>query len=173
MPSPARTPAQYLASLPADSRAAVSKLRKAIRDNLDAGYEEGIQYGMLGYYVPHRVYPAGYHADPKQPLPYISVAAKKNGISLYMTALYFSSATDPASVRWFQDAWKRTGKRLDMGKACVRIKSIDDVPLDVVGEAVRRLPAKKFIGYYEKAVAGRAKPAKKTKTKAAKSTRSG
>ncbi len=144
MPSKPSTVAEYLEQLPPDRRAAVDAVRKAIRENLDKGYEEGIQYGMLGYYVPHRVFPDGYHCDPKQPLPFMSVASTKGHIGLHMFCIYGN--TGPQD--WFRDAWKKAGKKLDMGAACVRVKKLEDIALDVVGEAVRRLPTAKYVAHY-------------------------
>mgnify|MGYP002623941435 CR=1 FL=1 len=143
--SPAKTVAEYLRSLPADRREAVEAVREVILENLDAGFEEGIGYGMLSYHVPHSVYPAGYHCDPKQPLPYAALASQKNYLSLYMMGIY----TEPDDAKWFEQAWRASGKRLDMGKCCVRFKRLDDVPLDVVAEAFRRMPARRYIACYE------------------------
>src|SRR5690242_19020399 len=109
---------EYLASLPADRRADVEAVRRVILENLDKDYEEGIQYGMIGYYVPHRVHPAGYHCDPKQPLPFAGVASQKNHMSIHLMAVYGS----PEQEKLFKDAWAKTGKKLDMGKACIRFK---------------------------------------------------
>ena len=103
---------------------------------------------MIGYYVPHRVFPAGYHCDPKQGLPFAALASQKNYMSVYLMGLY--TGGDSSLVRWFQDAWARAGKKLDMGKACTRFKKIDDLALDVLGEAIRRMPAKAYIAAYEK-----------------------
>ena len=144
MASKPTTVAEYLEQLPPDRRAAIDAVRKVIRENLDKDYEEGIQYGMLGYYVPHRVFPDGYHCDPKQPLPFMSVASTKGHIGLHMFCIY----GDAGLQEWFRDAWKKAGKKLDMGAACVRVKKLEDIALDVVGEAVRRLPTAKFIGHY-------------------------
>jgi hypothetical protein len=144
MQSRATTVADYLAELPADRRAAISAVRKVLLDNLDPVYEEGMQYGMIGYYVPHRVFPAGYHCDPKQPLPFAALASQKNYMSLYLMCEY-----DPELNRWFQAAWAKTGKKLDMGKSCIRFKKLDDLALDVIAEAVRRQPAQKWMAYYE------------------------
>ena len=174
MQSPAKTVDAYLASLPADRRSAISAVRDVIRANLDAGYEEGIQYGMIGYYVPHRIFPAGYHTDPKQPLPFAALASQKNHMSLYLMGVYCGCAEGPggetADAKWFRAAWARTGKKLDMGKACVRFKKIEGVALDVVGEAIKRIPAKAYIARYEavrseggKNKAEKAKPAKGAK----------
>lgn len=144
MPSKAATVAEYLEQLPPDRRAAIDAVRKVIRENLDKDYEEGIQYGMIGYYVPHRVFPDGYHCDPKQPLPFMSVASTKGHIGLHMFCIY----GDMGMQEWFRDAWKKAGKKLDMGAACVRVKKLEDIALDVVGEAVRRLPTAKFVQHY-------------------------
>jgi hypothetical protein len=165
MQSRAKTVAEYLAELPADRRGAISAVRRVILDNLDAEYEEGMQYGMIGYYVPHRVYPAGYHCDPRQPLPFAGLASQKNHIALYAMCLYAPSEHQ----KWFQEAWKKTGKKLDMGKACIRFKKLEDLALDVIGEAVRRVPARKYIAMCE---AARGATAKATGAKAPKAARS-
>jgi hypothetical protein len=166
MQSKALTVKEYLASLPADRRAAITAVRDVIRKNLDDAYEEGMQYGMIGWYVPHRVYPAGYHANPKQPLPFAALASQKNHMALYLMAVY----GDESVASWFRDAWKRAGKKLDMGKACVRFANLDDVALDVIGDAVRRIPAKKYIARYEATLAGsRSRAAKTTRVASARS----
>jgi uncharacterized protein YdhG (YjbR/CyaY superfamily) len=157
----AATVAAYLAALPEDRRAALEAVRQTIRQNLDAGYEEGIQYGMIGYYVPRSVYPAGYHVDPRQPLPFAALAAQKSHMALYLMCVY----GDPVQDKWFRKAWAKTGKKLDMGKSCVRFKSLDDLPLEVVGELVRRVPAKAYVRSVEAALA---KLGKAPKKKAAK-----
>ena len=157
MKSPATTVTSYLAALPADRRAAISALRDVIRANLDAGYEEGMQYGMIGYYVPHRLFPAGYHTDPKQPLPFAALASQKNHMALYLMGVYCGCTAGPGGetrdTLWFREAWARTGKKLDMGKACVRFKKLENVALDVVGEAIRRIPAKTYIKRYQEVLA--------------------
>ena len=154
MQSKATTVAAYLDSLPADRRAALESVRKVIKKHLDPKIEEGMQYGMIGYYVPHSVFPAGYHCDPKQPLPYAGIASQKNHMSVYLMGLYIGEdGSESELTRWFQDAWTKAGKKLDMGKACVRFKKIEDVPLDVLGEAIRRVPAKAYIANYEAVLA--------------------
>lgn len=153
MQSKAATVNEYLASLPADRRAALEAVRKVIRANLD-GYEEGMQYGMIGYYVPHSTFPAGYHCDPKQPLPFGGLASQKSHMSLYLMGLYMTGENGEL-VRWFQDAWKKSGKKLDMGKACIRFKKLDDLALDVLAEAIRRMPAKKYVAVYSAVLASR------------------
>ena len=122
--SQAKTVKAYLAELPVDRRQIISAVRQVILDNIDSGFEEGMQYGMIGYYVPHSLYPAGYHCDPKQPLPFACLASQKNYCSLYMMALYTG---DTPLSQWFLDAWKKSGKKLDMGKSCLRFKKLDDL----------------------------------------------
>jgi len=157
MQSKATTVEQYLASLPEDRRQAIETVRKVILENLD-GYEEGMQYGMIGYYVPHSLYPAGYHCDPSQPLCFAGLASQKNHMSLYLMCLY--GATD--QLDWFRREWAKSGKKLDMGKACIRFRRLDDLALEVIGEAVKRVPAKKYIEHCERALQARNKrPAKK------------
>jgi len=154
MQSKAATVSDYLASLPPDRRTAIEAVREVILANLDSDYEEGMQYGMIGYYVPHRIYPAGYHADPKLGLPFAGLASQKNYMSVYLMGLYcgcVDGVSDNELILWFREAWAKSGKKLDMGKACIRFKKVDDLALDVLGEAIRRLPAKKYIEVYEKA----------------------
>jgi uncharacterized protein YdhG (YjbR/CyaY superfamily) len=144
MKSAATTVREYLAKLPADRRAALEAVREVILKNLDRDYEEGIQYGMIGYYVPHSVFPAGYHCDPKQPLPFIGLASQKNHLSLYFTAIYGQGDQEQK----FRERWARTGKKLDMGKSCIRFKKAEDLALDVIGQTIKGLPAKKYIQTY-------------------------
>ncbi len=145
----------YLAALPEDRRAALSAVREVILRNLDQDYEEGITYGMIGYYVPRRVYPAGYHCNPKQPLPFANLGSQKNYMSLHLMCMYGGGEEGDAATslaRWFREAWAKTGKKLDMGKACIRFKKADDLALDVIGEAIRRVPAKAYIEFCESSI---------------------
>jgi hypothetical protein len=162
MQSKATTVAQYLAELPEERRRALEAVRRVILENLDKDYEEGMQYGMIGYYVPHRVYPAGYHCDPRQPLPFAGLASQKNHMALYLMCVY----GDGAQAAWFRQAWAGSGKKLDMGKSCVRFKKLEDLALDVVGEAVRRVPARKYIQQIEELTQARTPRASKAKTPA-------
>ena len=123
-------------------------MRDVILKNLPKGYEEGMQYGMIGYYVPHSIYPAGYHCDPRQPLPFACLASQKNYMSLYMMCVY----GDGEDATRFREAWAKTGKKLDMGKSCIRFKKLDDLPLEVIGQAIKRMPVKKYIAWYEQAM---------------------
>jgi hypothetical protein len=146
MQSKAATVDEYLAELPEDRREAIEAIRKVILKNLPKGYEEGVLYGMIGCYVPHSIYPDGYHCTPTDSLPFANLASQKNHMSFYGMGIY----VDEAQARWFVDEWKKTGKKLDMGKSCVRFKKLDDVPLEVVGKAIKRMPVKKYIELYEK-----------------------
>jgi hypothetical protein len=147
MQSQATTVKQYLAELPAERRAAIEAVRAVILKNLGEGYEEGMQYGMIGYYVPHSVYPAGYHCDPRQPAGFACLASQKNYMSLHLGCVY----GDSELARWFRSAWANTGKKLDMGQACVRFKRVEDLALDVIGEAIRRMPVEACIAMHEAA----------------------
>jgi hypothetical protein len=123
-----------------------------------------MQYGLIGYVVPHRVYPAGYHCDPRQPVPFAGLAAQKNGYSFYLMCLYGGGEHE----RWFRETWARTGKKLDMGKCCVRFKKLADLPLDVVGQAVRRVPARTYLAHYESSIRSAGKGPSAEKSAAAK-----
>lgn len=164
MQSKAATVAEYLDSLPEDRRSVIEAVRKVILANLDKDFEEGMTYGMIGYYVPHRIYPAGYHCDPKQPVPYINLASQKNHLALYIMGLYI----DAEHAKWFVEAWEKTGKKLDKGKACIRFKKLEDLALDVIAQTVKRTPAKKYLAQYERGLTARQPAAKK----AAKKTKS-
>ena len=150
------TPKEYLDSLPEDRRKALRKVRAAVNKGLPKGYKEGIQYGMIGWFVPHRVYPDGYHCDPKQPVPFAGMASQKNYMSLYLMCIY----SDDKQRTWFEKEWAKTGKKLSMGKSCVRFKKVEDIPLDLITRAVARVPVEKFIAEYEKLI-----PASKRKKK--------
>lgn len=156
MQSKAQTVKDYLAELPLDRREAIQAVRKVILKNLDKGYKEGMQYGMIGYFVPHEVYSPGYHCDPKQPLPFAGLASQKNHMSVYLMCLYENSKREV----WFRKEWAKTGKKLDMGKACIRFKKVEDLPLEVLGQAIARVPVKDFIAFYESAIKDRSKKKK-------------
>lgn len=145
MQSKATAVTEYLNELPDDRRAAITKVRQVIRKNLPKGIAEGMQYGMIGYFVPHKIYPAGYHCDPKQPLPFAGLASQKGHMSLYLCTLY----QNPELEAWFKAKFAEAGKKLDMGKGCVRFKKLEDLPLDVVGEAVGRMTVDEVVANYE------------------------
>jgi hypothetical protein len=146
----ATTVEQYLASLPADRRAALEQVRRTVNANLPAGYEEGIEFGMICWYVPLSRYPDTYN---KRPLGIAALASQKQYMALYLNGVY----GDPKLASWFAKAFAAAGKKLDMGKSCVRFKSIDALPLDVIGETIAKVPVDTYIAGYEKA---RGKPAK-------------
>lgn len=161
MKSSATTVKDYLASLPADRRAGIEAVRKVILKNLDKDYDEGMLYGMIGYAVPHRVWPLGYHCDPKKPLMMAALSSQKNVLTVYLMSVY----NDKAERAWFQGAWAKTGKKLNMGGCCIRFKTVEDAALDVIGEAIRRTPAKAYVENYVKILAstGRGPDGKKLK----------
>jgi len=143
-----KTPKEYLESLPEDRRKAIREVRAAVNKGLPKGYKEGIQYGFIGWFVPHSLYPDGYHCAPEQPVPFAGLASQKNYMSLYLMCIY----GDQRQRTWFEKEWKKTGKKLSMGKACVRFKNVDDVPLDLITKAVGRVPVKKFLAHYESVI---------------------
>jgi hypothetical protein len=165
MKSKATTVKAYLASLPADRRAGIEAVRTVIRRNLDKHYEESMLYGMIGYAVPHRVWPLGYHCDPSKPLMMAALSSQKNKLTVYLMSVY----SDKKERAWFQKAWAKTGKKLDMGGCCVRFTKVEDAALDVIGEAIRRTPAKAYVENYVKLLAstGRGPDGKKIKPGAA------
>ena len=140
--STAATVEEYLAELPADRRAAIAAVRQAILDHLPEGYEETMQYGMIGYVIPLETYPKTYNG---QPLEYIALASQKNYMSLYLMNIY----GDPETEQWFVEQYKASGKKLNMGKSCVRFKRVEDFPMDLVGQAIARTPMAEFIQRYE------------------------
>jgi hypothetical protein len=162
MQSKATTVEQYLAELPKDRREAIQAVREVILRNLPKGYEEGMQYGMIGYYVPHSLYPPGYHCDPKQPLPYAHLASQKNYMSIYLMCVYAGGEQQA----WFREEWQKTGKKLDMGKSCVRFRKLEDLPLPLIGKAIKRASVKKFITFYEDII--QTQGSKRAKKKVAK-----
>lgn len=162
MQSQSKTVTEYLRELSEDRRAAISAVRQTILENLQPGFEEGMQYGMIGYYVPHSIYPKGYHCDPKQPLPFTCLASQKNYMSLYLLSSYAGAGEE----QWLRDQFAKAGKKLDMGKSCVRFKKLEDLPLAVVGEAIRRVTLAGYIADYE-AARDAPRPAKKAAAKKA------
>jgi len=148
MQSSATTPKEYIESLPEERKEVIAKLRKAILKNLPKGFEEQMSYGMLGYVVPHKLYPEGYHCDPKLPLPFINLASQKNHIAFYHMGLYSGLYMD-----WFVAEWpKHSKKKLDMGKSCIRFKKPEDVTVELLGELCAKITPKEWIATYEKNV---------------------
>ena len=145
MTSNAKTVEEYLRGLPEDRRAAISTVREVILANLPKGYAERMQYGMISYVVPHSIYPAGYHCKPTDPLPYAMLGSQKNHMAIYLMCVYGDAKTE----QWFRKAYQASGKKLDMGKSCVRFKKIEDLPLKVIGQVVARVPVKNYIARVE------------------------
>jgi hypothetical protein len=146
--SDATTVEAYLAELPDDKRAVITGVRAAILEHLPTGFVEGMQYGMISYYIPLERYPETYN---DQPLTLAALASQKRYTSLYLMGIY----ANEDDAWWFREKWTLSGKRLDMGKSCVRFRKLDDVPLDVVGEAIARTSAEDFIADYERSRAAK------------------
>ena len=142
--SKAETVEQYLQELPEERRAVVSAVRDLVLRNLPAGYREGMSFGMIGWYVPLEDYPDTYN---RQPLAFAALAAQKNYYALYLNCVY----QDPVRDGWLREEFARAGKKLDMGKSCIRFKKLDDLPLDVIGQAIAGTPPAEFIAQYERA----------------------
>ena len=142
MRSEALTVEQYLAELPPDRRQAISAVRGAILGHLPAGYHETMQSGMIAYVVPLEMYPDTYNLEPLQ---YVALASQKRYMSLYLMNIY----GDEEAERWFTEQYRASGKKLDMGKSCVHFKSLDDLPIDVIGQVVARTAVDEFIERYE------------------------
>ena len=153
------TVAEYLASLPPDRRKTISAVRALIRKHLPRGYEEGMQYGMIGYYVPLAQKPDTYNG---QPITLAALAAQKSYTSLYLMNVY----SEPDALRWFREAFRKAGKKLDMGKSCVRFKTLDDLPLDVIGRAIARTSVQDLVAQHDAAHRGRQRRQPTTKAKA-------
>lgn len=147
MRSEATTPDKYFDTLPEDRKAAMNELRKVIKKNLPKGFSESMGYGMVGYGVPHSLYPAGYHCDPKQPLPFLGLASQKNFIAVYHMGIY----ADPKLLKWFTDEYPKHSKtKLDMGKSCIRFKKPDQIPFKLIGELASKMTPQDWIKLYEK-----------------------
>jgi hypothetical protein len=145
MKSAATSVKDYLNELPDDRKEAISAVRRVILKNLPRGYEEVMQYGMISYVVPHSIYPAGYHCKPGEPLPYALLASQKNHMAIYLCHVYGHKETET----WFRKAYLASGKKLDMGKSCVRFKKLDQLPLDIIGQVIARTPVNKYIAAVE------------------------
>lgn len=147
MQSKAKTVQEYLSELPEDRRAAIEAVRATILEHLPDGYEETMQYGMITYVVPLSLYPAGYLGKKDVPLPYAALASQKNYMAVYLLGVYPNAAMHD----WFVSEYKKTGKKLDMGKSCVRFKTLQDLPVELIGEAVAKTSAEDYISAYEQA----------------------
>ncbi|PKL90357.1 MAG: hypothetical protein CVV23_00450 [Ignavibacteriae bacterium HGW-Ignavibacteriae-2] len=147
MISNAATPEEYINSLPVERKQVVIKLRETVLKNLPEGFAEEINYGMLGYVVPHSIYPEGYHCNPKLPLPFMNIASQKNFIAVYHMGIY----SDKKLLEWFTADYKKISKtKLDMGKSCIRFKKIDQIPFELIGELCTKISPQQWIAVYEK-----------------------
>ncbi len=148
MQSKATTVEEYISELPEERKKAISDLRKVIKKNLPKGFKEEMSYGMIGYVVPHSKYPAGYHCNPKLPLPFLNIASQKNFIAVYHMGLY----ANPTLYKWFTEAHaKATTKKLDIGKSCMRYKKAEDIPYELLGELASKITPDEWIALYENA----------------------
>ncbi len=142
----ANSPEDYISQAPKKRKNALKKLRDIIKSNLPKGFNEGIQYGMVGYFVPHSIYPDGYHCNPKEPLPFMSFASQKNSVNLYHSGIY----AIPKIYDWFVSEYpKHCSKKLDMGKSCIRFKKMDDIPYNLIGELCQKITVNEWIDIYE------------------------
>lgn len=145
----ANTPEDYINQVPEERREALTKLRQVINKNLPEGFEEGIIYNMIGYFVPHSVYPDGYHCDPKIPLPFMSFASQKNSVNLYHSGIYAKKELHD----WFvQEYPKHSSRKLDMGKSCIRFKKMDAIPFELIGQLTQKMSCEEWIEIYESAI---------------------
>ncbi len=142
----------YIEVLPPDRKEVITKLRKIIQENLPEGFEENFSYGMIGYVIPLSLYPLGYHAKKGEPLPFLSVASQKNYIALYHMGLYANNEIE----EWFRTEYaKRVSSKLDMGKSCIRFKSLQHIPYDLIAELCSKITVQEYIAAYEKALMNR------------------
>lgn len=145
----ANSPEDYIAQLPIERQAVVSQLRKIILKNLPKGFEEQMNYGMLGYVVPHSIYPSGYHCNPKLPLPFMNLASQKHYIAVYHMGIYSKKEL----LNWFKEEYsKKADTKLDMGKSCIRFKKIDAIPYGLIGELCQKITVDQWINFYENAI---------------------
>ena len=140
-------PKDYVATLPSERKPIIEKLRKVIKANLSGKFEECINYNMLGYVIPHSVYPNGYHCNTKLPLPFINLASQKNFIALYHMGMYANKDI----YEWFMSDYPKHARyKLDMGKSCIRFKKMDDIPYDLIAELIKKMSTQDWIDLYEK-----------------------
>ena len=149
MNSKAQSVEAYLEEIPEKRKEAFIKLREVINSNLPEGFEETMSYGMIGYIVPHKLYPAGYHCNPKLPLPFVNLANQKNYIALYHLGIYANEEL----LNWFTTEYSKfSTTKLDMGKSCIRFKKIDKIPYELIGKLIAKVSAQEWISTYEKSI---------------------
>lgn len=145
----AKSVTEYLEQIPENRKPIIEKIRVKINDNLPKGFEEGMNYKMIGYYVPHSIYPDGYHCDPKLPLPFMNIASQKNSINLYHMRIYANKEL----LDWFVREYPKHCKtKLDMGKSCIRFKKINQIPYDLIGELASKMTSEEWISIYESSI---------------------
>lgn len=150
----AENPEEYINHLAEDRKIVMERLRKVIKENLSKGFEEITSYGMISYVVPHSIYPSGYHVNPKEPLPFISIASQKNYIALYHMGIY----SNPEILAWFQEEYKKhVSTKLDMGKSCIRFKNIDKIPYELIGQLCRKITLEDHLHNYNESIKKRKK----------------
>ncbi len=145
----ANNPDDYASKVQDAHKAAIAKLRKTVKENLPKGFEEQMSYGMLGYVVPHSIYPDGYHCNTSLPLPFLNLASQKNFIGLYHMGIYADSSLYDW---WVEEYGKRVPSKLDMGKSCVRLKKVDQIPYDLVAELCQKMTVEDWVNLYEKSL---------------------
>jgi len=147
MTSKATTVKQYIDELPDERKSAIKKLRSIVKKNLPKGFKEVMSYGMIGYVVPHSIYPDGYHCNTELPLPFMNIASQKNFVAVYHSGVY----ADDKLMKWFVKEYpKHNSRKLDMGKSCVRFKKIEEIPYDLIGELATKMTVEDWIKLYEK-----------------------
>lgn len=155
-----KTVTEILINVPADRAEPFNKLHEVIKKNLPKGFEPGISYGGLGYVVPHKIYPEGYHCKPSEPLPFAGIASQKNSINFYHMGIY----ADPKLLKWFVAEYpKHSKQKLDMGKSCIRFNKFDDIPYKLIGELMKKMSVKDWISLYESLYNPKTKKAKAKK----------
>ncbi len=143
----ANSPEEYIKAIPEERQQAFGKLRDTILKNLPEGFEECMSYGMIGYVVPHSLYPSGYHCTPKLPLPFMNIASQKNFVAFYHSGIY----ADEAIKDWFVSEYPKHCKlKLDMGKSYVRFKKVDQIPFELIGDLVTKISVQAWIDLYER-----------------------
>jgi len=146
MQSSAKTVEDYISQVPENQREAIIQLRTVILENIPEGYSEEMSYGMIGYVVPHSIYPKGYHCDAKLPLPFLNIAAQKNFIAVYHMGIY----AKPELLKWFTEEFPKHSKlKLDMGKSCIRFKNVNHIPYTLIGELATTIKVADWISLYE------------------------
>lgn len=146
MTSAALTVQEYMETIPEERKSFVDKFRNTIIQNLPEGYQETMNYGMIGYVVPHSIYPNGYHCNTKDPLPFMGLASQKNSVNFYHMGIYANTEL----LNWFTSEYSKfSKKKLDMGKSCMRFKKVEDVPFELIGELVKKITVHDWIALYE------------------------